>query len=53
MISIISPTTTMNFEKNIKINKSSQPFFSDEVNYLMNILKSLSIDEVSSLMNLS
>ena len=53
MISIISPTTTMNFEKSIRINKSSQPYFTNEVNYLMNILKSLSIDEVSKLMNLS
>lgn len=53
MITIISPTTTMNFEKKLKINKSSSPFFMDEVNYLMNILKPLSVDEVSSLMNLS
>lgn len=53
MISIISPTTTMNFEKNMKINTSSQPLFTNEVSYLMSILKTLSIDEVSNLMNLS
>lgn len=53
MITIISPTTTMNFEKNIKIDKSSTPFFMEEVNYLMDILKSLSVEEVSNLMNLS
>lgn len=53
MITIISPTTTMNFNKNIKINNSSNPFFIEEANYLMNILKSLSTNEISDLMNLS
>ncbi|MGL5314784.1 MAG: peroxide stress protein YaaA [Peptostreptococcaceae bacterium] len=53
MITIISPTTTMNFDKNIKINNSSNPFFIEEVNYLMNILRTLSTNEISDLMNLS
>ena len=53
MITIISPTTTMNFDKNIKINKFSDPLFSQEVDYLMNILKALSLNEISELMNLS
>lgn len=53
MITIISPTTTMNFNKNIKLDKSSTPIFLEEANYLMSILKSLSIDEISNLMTLS
>lgn len=53
MITIISPTTTMNFDKNIKIDKYSNPYFNEDINHLTDILKSLSIDEVSSLMNLS
>ncbi|MGL5346717.1 MAG: YaaA family protein, partial [Peptostreptococcaceae bacterium] len=53
MISIISPTTTMNFDKDIKIDQFSKPFFYDDIEYLTSILKSLSIDEVSNLMNLS
>lgn len=53
MITIISPTTTMNFEKDINLKKHSSPVFLEEANYLMNILKSLSINEISNLMNLS
>ena len=53
MITIISPTTTMNFDKNININLSSEPVFLNEVNYLMSLLKKLSLDEVGKLMNLS
>lgn len=53
MITIISPTTTMNFDKNITLDKRSTPFFSNHANYLMSILKTLSVDEVSGLMNLS
>ncbi|WP_042274912.1 peroxide stress protein YaaA [[Clostridium] dakarense] len=53
MITIISPTTTMNFDKNIKLNKSSTPIFSDEVDYLINLLKMLPISDIKSLMNLS
>lgn len=53
MITIISPTTTMNFDKNINLNLSSDPVFLNEVNYLMSLLKKLSLDEVGKLMNLS
>ena len=53
MITIISPTTTMNFDKNINLNIYSEPYFSDESNYLMSLLKSLNLSEVKSLMNLS
>ena len=53
MITIISPTTTMNFDKNININIYSKPYFSNESNYLMSLLKSLNISEVKNLMNLS
>ncbi len=53
MITIISPTTTMNFDKSLNINLSSDPIFLNEVNYLMSLLKNLSLDEVGKLMNLS
>ena len=53
MITIISPTTTMNFDKNINLNTYSSPHFLDEANYLMSVLKSLNLTEVKSLMNLS
>ncbi len=53
MITIISPTTTMNFDKSLNIDLSSNPIFLNEVNYLMSLLKNLSLDEVSKLMNLS
>ena len=53
MITIISPTTTMNFNKNIKLDTQSVPVFLKDAFYLMSLLKSLSIDDVSNLMNLS
>ena len=53
MITIISPATTMNFDKNIDIKNSSTPVFQEDVNYLMNILKKLNVEEISALMNLS
>ncbi|MGL5329856.1 MAG: YaaA family protein [Peptostreptococcaceae bacterium] len=53
MITIISPTTTMNFDKNINLNKSSSPVFYEDINYLIDLLKSLSKEELSTLMNLS
>lgn len=53
MITIISPTTTMDFNKIQTIDLSSNPIFLDDVNYLINLLKNLSVDEVSNLMNLS
>lgn len=52
MITIISPATTMNFDINT-IPKSSTPFFESEVKYLISILKKLTRDEISALMNLS
>lgn len=53
MITIISPTTTMNFEKNINLEKSLKPIFIDDANYLIDLLKSLDINDISKLMNLS
>ncbi|MGL5754252.1 MAG: peroxide stress protein YaaA [Paraclostridium sp.] len=54
MITIISPATTMNFDKNININiNSSKPFFNEDVNNLIKILKTLDKIEISNLMNLS
>lgn len=53
MITIISPTTTMNFNKSINLNKYSRPYFLDESNYLMSLLKVLNLSEVKNLMNLS
>lgn len=53
MITIISPTTTMNFNKNVKLDKSSLPIFSDEVDYLIDLLKILSNSDIKDLMNLS
>ncbi|WP_122641204.1 YaaA family protein [Romboutsia sp. Marseille-P6047] len=53
MITIISPTTTMKFDKNISLNKSSIPYFIDEANYLIRLLKNLDIYQVQNLMNLS
>ncbi|GAA0099709.1 peroxide stress protein YaaA [Paraclostridium bifermentans] len=52
MITIISPATTMNFDINTNF-KSSTPFFEFEVKYLISILKKLTRDEISDLMNLS
>lgn len=54
MITIISPATTMNFDKNISISlKLSDPYFYKETDILIDILKSLNKNEISSLMNLS
>ena len=53
MITIISPATTMDFNKKIDLNKDSIPFFIKESNYLIDILKTLNLEEVKSLMNLS
>lgn len=53
MITIISPATTMNFDKNIDIENSSTPVFQEDVNYLINILKKLNVEEIRTLMNLS
>lgn len=53
MITIISPATTMNFDKDINLENSSNPVFKEDVNYLISILKELNIKEISDLMNLS
>lgn len=52
MITIISPATTMNFDRNVDI-KSSKPFFDKDIKKLIDILKSLDIIEIRNLMNLS
>ena len=53
MITIISPATTMNFDKDSNLENSSNPVFKEDVNYLISILKELNIKEISNLMNLS
>ena len=53
MITIISPATTMNFDKDSNLENSSNPVFKEDVNYLISILKKLNIKEISNLMNLS
>ncbi|WP_250675431.1 YaaA family protein [Paraclostridium ghonii] len=52
MITILSPSTTMNFDKSSNL-KSSKPFFESETKNLICILKKLSKDEISYFMNLS
>ncbi|CEJ74505.1 YaaA family protein [Paraclostridium sordellii] len=53
MITIISPATTMNFEKVNNNISNSNPYFNKEVNYLSGILKELNKNQVSKLMKLS
>ena len=53
MITIISPATTMNFDKNSNLKDFSNPIFKEDINYLISILKELDIKEISDLMNLS
>ncbi|MBC6003749.1 YaaA family protein [Paeniclostridium hominis] len=52
MITIISPATTMNFDRNVDI-KFSKPFFDKDIKKLIDILKSLDIIEIGNFMNLS
>ncbi|MBC8631964.1 peroxide stress protein YaaA [[Eubacterium] tenue] len=52
MIIIISPATTMNFDRNVDI-KFSKPFFDKDIKKLIDILKSLDIIEIGNFMNLS
>ena len=53
MITIISPATTMNFDKDSNLKDYSNPIFKEDINYLISILKRLDIKEISDLMNLS
>ena len=53
MITIISPATTMNFDKDSNLKDYSNPIFKEDINYLISILKRLDIKEISNLMNLS
>ena len=48
MITIISPATTMNFDKDSNLENSSNPVFKEDVNYLISILKELNIKEIST-----
>lgn len=52
MITIISPATTMNFDRFVDI-KSSKPFFNKDIKKLIYLLKSLNTIEIGNLMNLS
>lgn len=53
MITIISPATTMNFDKNINLETNLNPTFLEDANYLMSLLSKLNIDDISNIMNLS
>lgn len=53
MITIISPATTMDFNKYSSLKKFSNPIFQEDINYLISILKKLDTKEISDLMNLS
>lgn len=53
MITIISPATTMDFNKYSSLKKFSNPVFQEDINYLISILKKLDTKEISDLMNLS
>lgn len=52
MITIISPATTMSFDRDFNL-ETTIPYFKDDINKLINLLQSLSKEEVSKLMNLS
>ena len=52
MITIISPATTMNFDRFVDL-KSSKPFFDKDIKKLIDLLKSLNTIEIGNLMNLS
>ncbi len=52
MITVISPATTMNFDRNISLEIST-PYFKDDIDNLIKLLQNLSKEEVSNLMNLS
>lgn len=53
MIMLISPTTTMDFDKKILIEAQTTPHFINEANYLVNLLKNMDAKDISALMNLS
>ena len=49
LITIISPATTMNFDKDSNLKDYSNPIFKEDINYLISILKRLDIKEISNL----
>ena len=53
MLSILSPAKTIKFEYPLTDYQSSQPYFIDEVNRLVRILKKLSVEDLRSLMSIS
>lgn len=52
MITIISPATTMNFDRKCNLELTT-PYFGDDINNIISLLQNLSKEEISSLMNLS
>lgn len=52
MITIISPATTMNFDRKLDL-ETTTPYFKNDIDKLIQLLQELSKEEVSSLMNLS
>jgi cytoplasmic iron level regulating protein YaaA (DUF328/UPF0246 family) len=53
MLSLLSPAKTIKFEYPLTDYESSQPYFIDDVNRLVRILKKLSVEELRSLMSIS
>lgn len=52
MIITLSPAKLFNFKSLICIEQSSQPLFADQAIELINILQNMSVDRISSLMNI-
>lgn len=53
MIITISPAKILNFETPAPIEKKTKPVFEKDADYLNNILKDLSVNEIGSLMNIN
>lgn len=53
MITIISSTKSLDFEKEIFIDESTEPMFVDATRKLVNILKKYTVDEIAEMMKIS
>lgn len=53
MITILSPTKSLNFTEKLEVEKFSQPVFQKESQEIMNTCKQLSENEIKKLMNIS
>lgn len=53
MITIISSTKSLDFEKKLFIDEITEPIFIDEVSTLVNVLKEYTVDEIAKMMKIS